>query len=240
MTIPRARHAALAARLPVAVLAVVAMTGCIKLDMDLTLDGDTASGSAIVGVDKSVLEMTGAEADEVLGDLGAEEDLPEDATVEPYEDDTYVGQRLSFDGAALSEFDAEDMSISYDPEAGQYEVTGAMDMTDVTDDGGDMPAGMADMMMDSFDMSISITFPGEVLEHNGELSGNTVTWRPVAGEANEMRAVASDGGSSGLPVWLIAALGGLAAVIAAGLVAFFVLRNRRQATAGPGAGPGEG
>lgn len=234
MTIPRVRPAALAVRLSAAVLAGVAMTGCIKMDMDLTLDGDTASGSVIVAMDRSLLEMEGLEADDALGNFGAEEELPEDAAVEPYEDDTYVGQRFSFDGAALSEFDdPESVSITYDAEDGRYEVTGAMDMTDMATDGGEMPAGMANAMLESFDMRIAITFPGEVIEHNGELSGNTVTWRPVAGEANEIRAVASDGSSSDLPVWLVAGLGGLAVVIAAGVVVFFVLRNRGKPATGP-------
>lgn len=231
MTIPGTRPAALAARLSVAVLAVVAMTGCIKMDFDLTLDGDTASGSMIVAVEKSVLEMTGADADDFLSEINAEEDLPADATVEPYEDDDYIGQSIAFDDAPLSEFDDSDsISIIYDADAGRYQVNGAMDMTDMATDGDDVPSEMADAMLESFDITVAITFPGEVTEHNGELSGNTVTWRPVLGETNDMRAVASESGSSGLPVWLIAGLGGLAVVVAAGLAAFLILRNRRPAT----------
>lgn len=238
MTMQRSRRAGLAARLSVAAFAAVAMTGCIKMDMDLTLEGETASGTVILAVEKSFLEMAGTEPGDVLGDLGADDELPEDATVEPYEDDTYVGQQFSFDDAPLSDFQDEEMSITYDAEAGEYEVSGAMDMTDLAGDTGDMPAGMGEAMMESFDFVISITFPGEVIEHNGELSGNTVTWRPAVGETNEMRAVASESGSSGLPVWLIAGLGGLVVVVGGGLAAFFVLRNRsRPATA---TGPAEG
>ncbi|MFW6091774.1 MAG: LppM family (lipo)protein [Actinomycetota bacterium] len=234
MTMQRSRRAGLAARLSIAAFAAVAMTGCIKMDMDLTLEGETASGTVILGVEKSFLEMAGSDSDDVLGDLGSEADLPEDASVEPYEDDTYVGQQFSFDDAALSDFQDEQMSITYDPDAGEYEVSGSMDMSEMTGDTGDMPAGMADSMMESFDIVISITFPGEVIEHNGELSGNTVTWRPAAGETNELRALASESGSGGLPVWLIAGLAGLVVVVGGGLVAFFVLRNR------PDAGSAEG
>jgi len=72
-----------------------------------------------------------------------------------------------------------------------------------------------------------MTFPGKVIEHNGELSGNTVTWTPVYGEVNEFsaRASAIDGGGGGLSLPLL--IGIIAAVlIALGLVLFFVLRSR--------------
>lgn len=230
MTIPRSRSAGIAARLTVGALAAVALTGCIKMDMDLTLDGDTASGSVIVAMDRSLLDMAGAEPEDMLGDLRDEADLPEDATVEPYEDDDYIGQRLIFEDEPLSEFAGDEMSISYDPEAGRYEVIGSMDMTDMAGDSGDMPAEMADALLESFDIVISITFPGEVTEHNGELSGNTVTWRPVVGEVNEMRAVASE--QDGLAGWLIAVLVGLFVVIAAGLVALLALRKRARPATG--------
>lgn len=202
------------------------------MDVDLTLDGDTVDGSMIVAVEKSFLEMAQIGPEDFLEELGADEDIPEGATVEPWEDDEYIGQQAVFTGIDLSEFDdPEFITIDYDADSGTYEVNGAMDMTDMgTEDAdlADLPSGMADAMMDAFDMSVSITFPGEVTEHNGELSGNTVTWTPVVGEVNEIRAVASESSSSGISTGLLVAIGALVVAALAGLGFFLTRRNRGQ------------
>jgi len=53
-------------------------------------------------------------------------------------------------------------------------------------------------LLEQFDMSISVTFPGAVIEHDGTLDGNTVTWTPAFGEITTLHAVGSavDGGAS--------------------------------------------
>lgn len=240
----RGRTVTRALRAAAALAVVLALSGCIKMDMDLTLDEDLVSGSVILAMDKEFLDwaeqMGEGSADEFLGDIGAGEfEELEGATVEPYEDDSYLGQRVSFTDVSLDEFNQGDDSfgIVYDADGGTYTVSGDMDMRDLDMDdpameGAEdfMPPGMMDALGQAFDITISITFPGEVREHDGELSGTTVTWRPVPGELNEMNAVASAGGSSTGPVPLIVGVG--LAFLAVAVAAFLLIRRNRQQPGG--------
>lgn len=182
----------------------------------------------IMGMEKEFLDMAQMSPDDVIEGLGADEDIPEGATVESWEDDSYVGQRVLLDDIEISEFDdPEFLTIDYDSDAGRYEVTGQMDMTDLGDDADmeGLPSSMVDALMGAFDMSISITFPGEIIETNGEVSGTTVTWVPVVGETNEIRAVSSDGTSGGVPIGLLIGIGA-AVLVALAALAYFLTRRR--------------
>jgi hypothetical protein len=58
-----------------------------------------------------------------------------------------------------------------------------------------------DQITEAFDtaqLRIAITFPGEVLETNGQVDGTTVTWEPVFGERNVLTAVASASGDDAI------------------------------------------
>ena len=84
----------------VAVLTLV-LTGCLKLDMALTVSpDDTVDGQIVFAVNKELLELTGQSVDDLLGDTTVPSDV-EGATQEPYEDDTFVGTRVTFDSVPL-------------------------------------------------------------------------------------------------------------------------------------------
>lgn len=236
-------------RAGVAAVAALALAGCFKIDMDLTLDEDLVSGSVIMGIDKEFIEwaeqMGEGSADDLLSELDTDElEELEGATVEPYEDDSYVGQRISFADVSLDEFNDPDdsLNIVYDADSGTYTVAGDMDMRDFDDEASMdeaeefLPPGMTDALTDAFDITVAITFPGEVTEHNGELSGSTVTWRPVPGELNEMSAVARTGGST--PVALIAGVGLAVLAVAAVLGFWLTRRNRPEPGRPPDGEPG--
>lgn len=245
-----------------AALLAVALGGCIKMDIRLALEGEQASGEMLIGVDKQFLEfvssMEGGDGpsarDQFLEDLlGDDLAQSEGVTVEPWEDDTYEGARYQFEGTDLAEFQggsADDLAITYDRAAATYEVTGRFDMRELAEQPDPaeaeelgMPPEMLEQLLDSFDISISITFPGEVVEHNGELSDTTVTWRPEVGEENEIYALASSvpsdsadedagaltgagGGSSSLTTSLLVALGVLVLATAVVLGIWFARRTR--------------
>jgi hypothetical protein len=71
-------------RLPAVLLAAVTLvllTGCVKLDVDLTVGtNDKVSGTYIIGIDRSLLQFTGQDADALYQQLSGEFDassLPE-------------------------------------------------------------------------------------------------------------------------------------------------------------------
>lgn len=257
------------ARTALVALLLTAVTGCLKVDMDLSIEGETVSGHVIGAIDRTAAETFGMDASDVF-DQPEEEDFSslEGVTATPYEDDDWLGVEYVFDRVDLAELneladnDEEFPRIVYDAEAGTYEFTLTMDLSDFsTDDLGgsdELPGFDPSALAESFDVMVSVTFPGEVTEHNGELSGNTVTWTPAAGENNEMRAVAlaaapagddpasggeggpgvdaglpgsSGGGSTSTLVALLVALGVLLLAVGGGLGLWLVLRSRRPAPA---------
>jgi hypothetical protein len=227
----------------VRLLALVAITlllaGCVKVNLDLEVSPDnTVSGTAILAVDQGLLELVGQSADQLFQEMDLS-DLPEGAAVDPYEDDGFVGQQITFDDVALSEFSGgetlggsgEELSITRVGD--EFHVAGRLDMSSSEFGAGQVPEGL----LDSFEFKISITFPGPVASATGEVDGNTVTWEPRIGQNTEIRAVASaipSGGSPSLLIVLVAA----GALVLGAIVFLLVGRGRPGA---PAAGPiGEG
>ena len=52
----RRRNLVMAARTAAALVLALALSGCLKMDIDLTLEGDQADGSMIVGVNRALLD----------------------------------------------------------------------------------------------------------------------------------------------------------------------------------------
>lgn len=146
----------------------LALSGCLKLDMALTIAPDDIEG----------------------------------ATQEPYEDDRFVGTLVRFEDVALNDLQegSDTDSISIERVGDTSEVTGVMDLT--SDDADLEGNPFEDQIGDAFDtaeLRVAITFPGEVLETNGQVDGATVTWVPVFGERTDLMAVASASGEGSDP-----------------------------------------
>jgi hypothetical protein len=210
------------------------LAGCVKVDMDLEISPDnTVSGQAILAVDQSVVELSGQSADELFRDLDLS-DLPEGATVEPYEGDGFVGQQVNFDDVALSEFtggetlgaSGEELSITRVGD--EFHVAGRLDMSGTEFSGGQVPQ----QLLDTMEFRIAITFPGPVESSTGSVDGNTVTWEPRIGQNTEIRAVASAIPSGGSP-WLLIALVAAAALVLAAVLFLLVGRKRAAPAEGP-------
>jgi hypothetical protein len=176
------------------------------MDMALTLnDDDTFDGSVVMAFSDELAESMGSDPQELWDQMGSEmeSELPEGATQEPYAQDGYTGTRITYADQPISQLSSAGAdSISVAREGDEYVVSGSMDMTgeEFNPETGDATSDeMTRQMMESLDIKISITFPGEVAESNGEVDGNTVTWTPVVGEVNEMsaRGSAVAGGAAG-------------------------------------------
>jgi hypothetical protein len=255
---------------------VLALAGCAKIDANLSIEGDTVSGTLITALDRDAAEQLELDPEEVFADN--DEDLAGVAGVTdaPYQDGSWVGTAYTFDRVSLDELNrlADDnpdgLRITRDVPAGTYTLAMVMDLAwlaelDEDEDLGDeLDIEDLNELVDRFEATIVVTFPGEVTEHNGdEISGTTVTWRPEARERTELSAVAQDpdadtagsqggeagrdgdsrpaasAGSDGTNLLAIVLLVGLAVLVlaAAGLGASWLVRHRQPAPASPAGSP---
>lgn len=212
----------------------IALTGCMKIDINLTIKDDAVSGTMILAFDRQLLTITGQSEEQMLAALNRDSAVPEGEgiTAERYADDTFIGYRYTLTKVALAEFaqadaDEDSLRILHDKDAGVYRLTGAMDLSQVEA----VPQAMRGIM-DSIEVKIAVTFPGEVIRHTGELDGTTVTWRPALGERTLIEAEAKDSAGS----WLATAMigGSLLLALVVVVVVVFALLRRRPGTATPG------
>jgi hypothetical protein len=242
------------------------LTGCIKLNMNLGInDDDTVSGTIQLGVDKQLLELSGQNADELLG---GDSPFPSNApgvTVKPFDDGEFAGQEFTFESVPLEEFN----SGGFAGATGLSGVTGSSDAlniqrqgdTFVVTGGLDLSSGLSGAtgpfggsggaeLFRSAAVKIAFTFPGEVImAPGGQIDGNTVTYVPTFGELLEINATGSaidngqaqdvTGGDDGSNLLLYILIG--AAVVALFVVVLsLVLRGRNKGKAGgPESGFGE-
>jgi hypothetical protein len=208
------------------------------LDIDMS---DLSDGTVMVQVGfddqfRDAMEELGGGTD-LLAELEA--DAPgEGWTVERFQDGDIEGIALSKTFASLEELEAliAEGRLSGPQEALVGEVSFVDDgdtirfeanLPDATE-GGDFE-GFDPQELDglfTYDARIRVTFPGEVIEHNGELEGNTVTWTfddPVTMAGTELFAEARQGSGS----LVVAIVGVLVALGVAGIVLWQVLARRK-------------
>ncbi|MFB7800329.1 LppM family (lipo)protein [Isoptericola sp. NPDC056134] len=208
-----------------AAVGLLALAGCMKVDMDMTLsEDDTVSGSIVMAVSNSLAETMGMEPGELWKQAGGElsQNLPEGTSQEPYSDDEYTGTRYTFTDAPISQISGEggeDLTITRDGD--NYVVDGTMNLSE----GADQLKSLPQNVQDAFDVSLAITFPGPVSDATGAIDGNTVTWTPKVGENAEIHAVGAATAGSSFPWWIVGLVVGLVVI---GLVVWFVVRNNRR------------
>lgn len=218
----RNKKSALAA---LAVLVVVALSGCVRFQAELTVSpNDTVNGTIVAAA------LVGDEADsreqaESIATQIEEQLLPglrgaPGVTATVYDEDDHLGTRFSFTDTPLYAFSSESFSLTRDGE--EFVFSGALDFTPEQDDVA--PESDAD----TSNITVSITFPGAVEESNGKVSGNTVSWSTTYEQSIVMDARGS-AVSSGPPVWLIV-VGGVGAVLALAVVIAVAIKRWPRGT----------
>ena len=234
---------------------VLLLTGCVKLDVDLTVgDNDTVSGTYILGIDRSLLQLTGQDADSLYQQLSSGFDtstLPEGttATASKYDQGDFVGAEVKIEhlpiaslntlGGDTAQSTSSQFTLTHEGDLYQFHAT--LDTSSAS--AGASPISVPDSVTASAEIRIKMTFPGEVTETNGTKDGTSVTWEPKLGAAADLTATAKDsggatGGGGGSNAWLVvlAIVAGLAVV--AIIVVYLVARSRRE-HAPPPPGPVE-
>lgn len=209
----------------VAAVALLSLSGCLKMEMAFTLHEDeTVDGSIVMAVQKGIGESFGMTDQDVLDQMESEgsfEDI-EGGTVEPYDDGDYVGTQVTFEAQPLSELEQQDAGFTITREGDEFVV------------GGEFDTGEEDMsMLSGADLTLAVTFPGTVTEHNGTLEGTTVTWDLLTmTEPLNARGGVSAGAS--IPWLWIGVAAAVLLVAAAATIAIVLARRRPTSAAAPG------
>jgi len=211
------------------------LAGCFKVNMDLDVTAEnTVSGTAVVAVEDSVLELSGQNVDQLFADMDLS-DLPPGSEAEPYEEDGFVGRQITFEEVPLDEFTgngtlsgtASGEELNIVREGDEFHVTGGFDMSGQEFTGTEIPQ----QFLENFEFRISITFPGPVSSASGDIDGNTVTWEPRVGQNTDIRAVASAIPSSSSPLLMIVLIAAGALVL--GAIVYFFTHRTPMPTAEP-------
>lgn len=216
-------------------LLVLALAGCVRFQADLSVsDHDTLDGDIVVAVITNDEPDSADNARDAAADIEAQL-LPglrgsDGVTATPYEEDDYVGTRFSLAGTPIDALSGgTDGALSLTREGDDYVFSGKLDFTP-----GEEPTTGEEVDGDAgdSDITVAISFPGEVIEHNGEISGNKVTWATTLEGSVDMEARAS-AIPSGPPAWLWAVVAGAALLIVAALIGMIVRLRRRAPTTSP-------
>ena len=221
-----------------------ALSGCVKLDMDMMIRADnTVDGTLIMAVDKGLLTAMGLSEAVILKQFEAQgpftgENRPKKGSVtqKPYNADGRIGQVYTYQDVPLSEFGGGAGGLSITRKGDRFFVNGVVDMTTNTPT-TPQEKTITERFGTTAETRIRMTFPGEVLKSNGKIDGRSVTWYPKIGEKTMLTAEAR--ASAIIPI-LLAAVGGAALLLViVALVIFLLVRRRRRrlpAESYPGAG----
>jgi hypothetical protein len=211
---------------------VLALAGCVRFQADLTLSPEnTVDGSIVVAValqddseDSRDAALTAAQQieDELLGSLRDASGV----TTSEYEEDDYLGSLIELDDVSLDAFSGQtEDSLKIVRDGDEYVFTGALDFS-----GESVPTESDDEAADD-NLTISVTFPGAVSEHNGELNGTTVSWSTTVDQRLDMSARGA-ATPPGPPVLLIVGIVLAVLLALAAIVALLLLLRSRKAKAG--------
>lgn len=199
----------------VAVLALAALSGCARVRAGMAVQpDDTVDGTVEIATPDGAPGGEGPP-------LSVPPDLADVVEVSPYEKDGYVGSTLRFSGLTFEQLGRLNLvggvaggraELQMRRVGGRIAVQGRADLTTVP--------------VDRSDFQLKISFPGEVVETNGEADGETVTWMFTPGEVGQINAsvLSTDPNAPSTVGWTL--LLGLLVAIAAGAAVLLARRNR--------------
>jgi hypothetical protein len=199
--------------LVVLLVGLLAISGCARVRTALAVQpDDTVAGEIVLATPEQSPEDRGPT-------ITIPAELISDVDVTEYRQDGYVGSLLRFEGLSFSQVSSLNQVAGEAGGAARIEmrrsgnrvlVTGSLDLTTVP--------------VDKADFQLKISFPGEVLDTNGEADSGTVSWTFTPGEVGDIAATVAfdDPNAPSALNWTL----GLAAVVLA-VAAGVVLLARR-------------
>jgi len=213
----------------VALLALVLLPGCVKLDAEVSIAADdTFSGEAVVAVHQDWAIGNGQDPHALQAILVEELAAAPEAgiTSDAYDDEEYVGATLTFTDVPIERIEeATSGALTITSEAGGYEVAGRLEDLDTTAPGPAEGGTDGDEVPTPWVIDLSVTFPETVTDHDGTLVGRTVSWELEPGEDTFYATTAGSGFALPLPAPVLVFL---VLVAGTGLWLFISRRRRRR------------
>ncbi|WP_415645774.1 LppM family (lipo)protein [Stackebrandtia soli] len=221
---------------------LLVLTGCMRVDMNVTINADdTITGHYVIALTEEVMNDLAEFGDSADPFAKLEEPFPGDTVVDEYREEVdgevYVGKKLSFENISFDDFlgamnDSDNADgtgggkFSIERSGGDFVFAVTLDSENTTE-----YPGLVAEMADDIHFMITVTFPGEVSDTNGELSNGdrTVTWDVDMGGDTELRAVGSASESSSLVLWIIIGVVGILGIAAIVLAAVKISASRKRA-----------
>jgi hypothetical protein len=192
------------------------LSGCARVRAALALQpNDTVTGEIVIATPEKGPDDTGPA-------ITVPSDLKSDVEIAPYKQDGYTGSVLRFSNLTFEQ--TSQLSQAAGPAAGavQFQLRRAGNRVQVN--------GQVDLKpvsVDRADFQLKISFPGEVLDTDGEDDSGTVSWTFTPGEVGDFNAVVGyDDPNAPSPLNWTILLGVLVAIAALGTVLYArVTRN---------------
>jgi hypothetical protein len=191
-------------------LFVVALSGCVRAEVDARIDRDgRVSGVVIIAFSTALLQAVGQSRTDVIADVrGATKELPKGLSIDVYDVDGYVGERITFSGVPYEKFGAMVATAAQgsgalgaktaqdfvlDRTSKHWRFFGTIDLTEAAIaaipgvNGADVAA-----LQKATKVNIKITFPGAVTarDKDAKVRGKAISWAPLPGQRIQMQAVA--------------------------------------------------
>ncbi|MDG4810325.1 DUF3153 domain-containing protein [Micromonospora sp. WMMD1120] len=238
-----------ALRVAVCLVLLAALSGCMQLNMGLTVNADdTVDGQLLLTAQKSVLTSQKKTVPVAFAEL--RQNIPALPAGEEtlYQDDTYYGSQISYRKAPLAGFDTDSVKLVRDGDL--YRFTLPLDPKKYGGKVAEQNPQNQQNFLKLMSFEISVTFPGRVIDSNGTVNGRSVSWKVDANQDKpaELRAVAeapprpsappaaATDDAGGFP-WLLVVGGVLLLLLLAAVGVLLVRRRHPAAPAAPGATP---
>ena len=230
------------------VIPVIMLLGACGTKYDLTIHGDTVDQSILMWDSKDQMTESDCSEDGLSrSGVNPASDVPEGVEVKYNftQHDGHPACEIKATNIPLSQFNGQSSSSG---SSGSLKITHENGHYDVTMPLGEMDDTQRQQMTQLYgdmEVSISITFPGEVTEASGnaEKKGNIVTWANVLDEKGSLHAVGEDSGGvlsgsvAGVPwLWIIV---GAVVVLVIIVVIVLVVRSGKKKQTAPGGYPGQ-
>ncbi|MDQ2585752.1 DUF3153 domain-containing protein [Saccharothrix yanglingensis] len=208
--------------LPVLLLALLSLTGCVRLHAAMALSQDDRVSGEITAATPPTRDDDPGPRLKVPGELAGR------VTTKPYAADEYVGTQVFFSGLTFDEVRA--LSIATSASSSRYQLNFRRSGDLVTLSGS---VDLTQVPPERADIQVKISFPGEIIDTNGREEDNaTIAWAPKPGQASMLNATVRYAGANSVSYFgwtmLVAGLTGGAALI---VVVLAAVAHRRNAVA---------